>query len=154
MASHTLDIPGTSGHVELVPDMWWGRSYLTVDGNKAPSAGKRAFTLQGTDGRPLVATLGRTALFAAVPPVEVNGESHLAVDPPPVVVRVIGMLPILLVTFGGLLGALVAVIAIIVNFRVAGSRLPTGAKAGVMIAVTAAAYVIWLLSAGIIAASL
>ena len=84
---------------------------------------KRAFTLQGTDGRPVIATLGRTALFASVPPVEVNGETYVAVEPAPVVVRVIGMLPIFLVTFGGLLGALVAVIAIIVNFRVAASSL-------------------------------
>ena len=154
MASHTLNIPGTTGRVELVPDIWWGRSYLTIDGSKAPSAGKRAFTLQGTDGRPVVATLGRTAVFASVPPVEVNGETYVAVEPPPVVVRVIGMLPIFLVTFGGLVGGLVAVIAIIVNFRIAGSSLSTGAKSGVMIAVAAAAFVIWLVSAGIIAAGL
>lgn len=154
MASHPLSIPGTPGQVALVPDVWWGRSYLTVDGSKAPSAGKRAFTLQGADGRPVVATLGRTAVFASVPPVEVNGESYVAVEPPPVVVRVIGMLPILLVTFGGLLGALVAVLAVLVNFRVAGSSLSTGAKSGVMIAVAAAAYVVWLVSAGIMAASL
>jgi hypothetical protein len=133
--------------------MWWGRSYLTLDGSKAPSAGKRAFTLQGTDGRPVVATLGRTTVFASVPPVEVNGETYVAVEPP-VVVRVIGMLPVLLVAFGGLLGALVAVIAIIVNFRVAGSSLSTGAKSGIMIAAAAAAYMIWLVSAGIMAASL
>lgn len=154
MASHALNIPDTTGQVELIPDMWWGRSYLTVDGSKAPSAGKRAFTLQGTDGRPVVATLGRTAVFASVPPVEVNGETYVAVEPPPVVVRVIGMLPIFLVAFGGLLGALVAVIAIIINFRVAGSSLSTGAKSEAMIAVAAAAYVIWLGSAGIIAAGL
>lgn len=154
MASHPLSIPGTTGQVALVPDVWWGRSYLTVDGSKAPSAGKRAFTLQGADGRPVVATLGRTAVFASVPPVEVNGESYVAVEPPPVVVRVIGMLPILLVTFGGLLGALVAVLAVLVNFRVAGSSLSTGAKSGVMIAVAAAAYLVWLVSAGIMAASL
>ena len=154
MASHPLSIPGTTGQVALVPDVWWGRSYLTVDGSKAPSAGKRAFTLQGADGRPVVATLGRTAVFASVPPVEVNGETYVAVEPPPVVVRVIGMLPILLVTFGGLLGALVAVLAVLVNFRVAGSSLSTGAKSGVMIAVAAAAFVIWLVTAGIFAASL
>jgi hypothetical protein len=154
MASHTLDIPGTTGHVELVPDIWWGRSYLTVDGGKAPSAGKRAFTLQGTDGRPVVATLGRTAMFAPAPPVEVNGETYVAVEPPPVAVRVLGVLPILLVTFDGLLGALVAVIAIIVNFRVAGSSLSTGAKSGVMIAVAAAAYVIWLVIGGLVATTL
>jgi hypothetical protein len=40
------------------------------------------------------AALGR----AQVPPVEVNDETHLAVEPPPVVVRVIGILPIVLVT--------------------------------------------------------
>ena len=154
MASHILNIPGTTGRVELVPDIWWGRSYLTVDGSKAPSAGKRAFTLQGTDGRPVVATLGRTTVFASVPPVVVNGATYVAVEPPPVVVRVIGVLPILLVTFGGLLGALVAVIAVIVNFRVAGSSLSTGAKSAVMIAVAAAAYVLWLVIGGIAAASL
>jgi hypothetical protein len=154
MASHTLNIPGTTGRVELVPDIWWGRSYLTVDGSKAPSAGKRAFTLQGTDGHPVVATLGRTALFASVPPVEVNGETHLAVEPPPLVVRIIGMLPIILVTFGGLLGGLVAVLAIIVNFKVAGSSLSTGAKSGAMIAVAAAAFVVWLVIGGVLAAGL
>ncbi|MFD6448514.1 hypothetical protein ACFWEJ_25665 [Promicromonospora sp. NPDC060204] len=154
MASHALTIPGTTGQIALVPDIWWGRSYLTVDGSKAPSAGKRAFTLQGTDGHPVVATLGRTALFASVPPVEVNGETYLAVEPAPVVVRVIGMLPILLVAFGGLLGALVAVLAVIVNFRIAGSSLSTGAKSGIMIAVAAAAYAIWLVTAGIFAAAL
>lgn len=153
MASYTLNIPGTTGRVELVPDIWWGRSYLTVDGSKAPNAGKRAFTLQGTDGRPVVATLGRTAMFAPAPPVEVNGETYVAVEPPPVLVRVIGMLPIILVAFGGLLGALVAVFAIIVNFRIAGSGLSTGAKGGIMIAVAAAAYLIWLVSAGIFAAA-
>lgn len=154
MASHILDIPGTTGQVELVPDIWWGRSYLTIDGSKAPSAGKRAFTLQGTDGRPVVATLGRTAMFAPAPPVEVNGETYVAVEPPPVLVRVLGMLPIVLVTFGGLLGALVAVVAIIVNFRVAESSLSTGAKSGVMIAVAAAAYVIWLVIGGLVATTL
>ncbi|GAA2237110.1 hypothetical protein GCM10010413_42140 [Promicromonospora sukumoe] len=153
MASHPLDIPGIVGQVELVPDIWWGRSYLTVDGGKAPSAGKRAFTLQGADGRPVVATLGRTAVFASVPPVEVNGATYVAVEAPPVVARAIGALPILLVAFGGLLGALVAVIAVIVNIRVAGSVLATGAKTGVMIAVAAAAYVIWLVGAVIIMAS-
>ncbi|MFI2488319.1 hypothetical protein ACH47X_15490 [Promicromonospora kroppenstedtii] len=154
MASHSLDIPGTTGHVELVPDMWWGRSYLTVDGSKAPSAGKRSFTLQGTDGVPVIATLGRTTMFASVPPVEVNGETYAAVEPPPVFVRIIAMLPIFLGPFGGLVGALVAVLAIIANLRIAGSRLSTGAKSGVMLAVTAAAYAIWFVGVGVITASL
>lgn len=154
MASHTLNIPGTTGHVELVPDIWWGRSYLTVDGSKAPSAGKRAFALQGADGLPVVATLGRTTVLASVPPVEVNGETYVAVEPPPVFVRVIALLPIFLVTFGGLLGALIAAIAVIINVRVAGSRLSTGAKSGALIAVAGVAYVTWLVSAGIIAAVL
>jgi hypothetical protein len=154
MASHPLHIPGTTGRVELVPDMWWGRSYLTVDGSKAPSAGKRAFTLQGTDGLPVVATLGRTTMFASVPPVEVNGETYAAVEPPPVFVRVIALLPMFLGPFGGLVGALVAVIAIVANLRIAGSSLSTGAKSGVMLAVAAAAYVIWFVSVGVITAGL
>lgn len=62
------------------------------------------------------------------------------------------MLPIFFATFGGLLGALVAVITIIADFRVAGSGLSTGAKSGVMIAVAAAAHLVWLVSAGIFAA--
>lgn len=64
MASYALDIPDVSGQVHLVPDVWWGRNYLTVDGTKAPSAGKRAFALQATDGSPVVAKLGRAALFS------------------------------------------------------------------------------------------
>ena len=154
MASHPLTIPGTTGQIELVPDVWWGRSYLTVDGSKAPSAGKRAFIPQGADGLPVVATLGRTTMFASVPPVEVNGETYAAVEPPPVVVRLIAMLPIFLGLFGGLVGALVAVIAIIANLKIAGSGLSTGAKIAVMLAVAAAASVVWFVSVGVITASL
>ncbi|MCP2263462.1 hypothetical protein ACFQHV_22830 [Promicromonospora thailandica] len=154
MASHALDIPAVSGQVDLVPDVWWGRSYLTVDGTKAPSAGKRAFTLQGADGQPVIAKLGRTALFSPVPPVEVNGATYLAVEPLPVLVRIIGVLPILLVALGGIVGGLVAVLTIVVNLRIAGSRLSTGAKTAAMIGTAAAAFVIWLLVGSAVMAAL
>lgn len=154
MASRTLDIPDISGQVRLVPDVWWGRSYLTVDGSKAPSAGKRAFALQGADGRPVVAKLGRTALFSPVPPVEVNGATYLAVEPAPVLVRILGMLPILLVAFGGLVGAVVGVLAVLVNLRIGGSDLSTGTKSLLMVGTAVSALVIWLLVGGILVASI
>lgn len=68
-------------------------------------------------------------MFASVPPVEVNGETYAAVEPPPVFVRVIAMLPIFLGPFGGPAGALIAVTAIIANLRLPGATSPRARRA-------------------------
>jgi hypothetical protein len=116
----------------------------------APSTGKRTYALPTADGGTVEGKVSRTTLFNPFPALEVGGVKHPTGPEVPVALRVLMVAPILLLALGGLVGAVVAIGAIVVNFTIARSAHVTAVKALLMALSLAVAIASWAVVAAIV----
>jgi hypothetical protein len=137
-----ITIDGVAGPVVVTTPTLWGKPSLTVGGQPAARVGSRQYLLPATAGGTVDAAL-RTGFADPYPSVEINGVRHRTGPKVPVVLRVLALLPILLVA-GGALGGLIGALGVVANLAVARTRIPSVAKAPIMIGVGAVAFLVWL----------
>ena len=124
MRNGPITIPDVAGLVTVDTNLWSGKQTVIVGDHPAASSGKRKFALPMTDGGTVEGTVSRSTFISPFPTVEVLGVKHRTGADIPVALRILMVAPILLVA-GGLLGALIAVAGIFVNFSlVRSSRTP------------------------------
>jgi hypothetical protein len=92
----------------------------------------------------------RGGFLDAYPTLNINGVKHRTGPPVPLTLRVLALVPIVLVGFGGLVGGLIGALGVMVNMAIA--RLPVSAvlKALLMLGVLAVAVAVWIVVAGAI----
>ena len=94
----------------------------------ATSTGKRTYALPTVGGGTVEGKVSRSTLFSPFPTLEVAGVKHWAQPGVQVALRVLMVAPVLLLVIGGLVGAVVATGAIVVNFTIARSTRPMAVK--------------------------
>jgi hypothetical protein len=141
-----ISINGVAGPVVVTTNAFWGRPVVTVGGVPAPRTGGRRYALPATAGGAIEATV-RSTVADPYPTVEVNGVPHRTGPSVPLALRALALLPILLVAVGGALGGLVGALGFVANSAVARTRIPSLAKALIMVGVSVIAYFVWLVLA-------
>ncbi|WP_030486860.1 hypothetical protein [Micromonospora chokoriensis] len=145
MNTGPLNVAGVAGPIVVATKAVWGHPDVTVGGVPAPRTGKR-YALPAVGGGVVQATV-RTVLADPYPTVEVNGVRHRTGPAMPIFLRILVMLPILLLTVGGILGGLVGALGIAGNLAVARTRMATAVKALAMLGVGVGAVIVWLVIA-------
>ncbi|MEU8421394.1 hypothetical protein AB0C15_11020 [Micromonospora sp. NPDC048835] len=152
MNTEPLNIVGVAGPVVVATKAIWGHPAVTVGGVPAQRTG-RNYALPTVDGGVVQATV-RNVLADPYPTVEVNGVRHRTGPAMPVFLRILVMLPILLFTVGGILGALVGALGVAANLAVARTRMATAVKALAMVGVGVGTVIVWLVIAVVLNAAL
>lgn len=148
-----IAIHGVAGPVVVSTNALWGVPAVTVGGQPAPRMGKRQYALPAAGGGTLPATV-RSRLTDPYPTVEVNGIRHRTGPNVPVGLQVIALLPIALVSIGGILGGLIGALGVTANLAVARTRLPSAGKALIMIGITAVAVLVLLVIAAAVSGAI
>ena len=149
MSNQPIIVPGIVSPVRVIWNVWTGKQTVLVGDQLAASTGKRTYALPTADGGTVEGTVSRSTLFNPFPTLEVGGVKHSTGPEVPVALRILMVAPILLLALGGLVGALAAAGAIVVNFTIARSTHPTAIKAVLMALTLAAAIAIWAAVAAI-----
>ncbi|WP_430502721.1 hypothetical protein ACQRWP_14330 [Micromonospora trifolii] len=142
MNTEPLQVAGVAGPIVIATKALFGHPAVTVGGVPAPRTGKR-YALPAVDGGVVQATV-RNVLADPYPTVEVNGVKHRTGPSTPIFLRILAMLPILLLTVGGLLGALVGALGVWANLTVARTRMTTAVKALAMVGIGLGTVIVWL----------
>ena len=144
MNTEPLVIDGVAGPVVVSTHPLWGSlSGVTVGGMPVARAGKRQYTFPALPGGTVPATV-RTGFGDPYPTVEINGVRHRTGPQVPVILKILILLPIALVAFGGALGGAIGVVGAMANQAAARTQLPPVVRALMMIGITGVALVIWL----------
>lgn len=144
-----VTIDGVAGPVVVTTNALWGQPAVTVGGQSAPRVGRRKYTLPAAGGGTVEATV-RNGFADPYPILDINGVGFRTGPKPPVVLRMLSVLPIALVAIGGLTGGLLGVLGMVVNLAVARTNLPTAVKALLMVGVGVVAFVVLLMIAAAI----
>ncbi|MEU8153266.1 hypothetical protein AB0B94_06345 [Micromonospora sp. NPDC048986] len=152
MNTEPLNVAGVAGPIVVATKAFFGHPAVTVGGVPAPRTGRR-YALPTVDGGVVQATV-RTVLADPHPTVEVNGVQHRTGPPMPILLRILVLLPILLFTVGGILGALVGAVGVWGNLTVAHTRMAPAVKALAMVGVGVGTVIVWLAVAVALAAAL
>jgi hypothetical protein len=150
MTNQPIAIPGVVSPVSVNSNVWTGKQTVMVGDRPAASTGKRVYAFPTTDGGTVEGTVSRTSLINPFPTLEVGGVKHATGPELPVALRVLMVVPILLVALGGLVGAVIAIGAVLINFNVARSTRTTAIKATLMTLTFIAAFAVWATVASII----
>ncbi|MEU4531385.1 hypothetical protein AB0F49_24480 [Micromonospora ureilytica] len=145
MITEPFSVARVAGPIVVTTQDWWGHPAVTVNGVPAPRTGKR-FALSTVDGGVVQATV-RTALADPYPTVEIDGVRHRTGPSMSVYLRILALLPILLLTVGGLIGGLVGAFGVLANLTVARTRMTPAVKALTMVGVGIATAIVWLVIA-------
>lgn len=150
MRTEPLTVDGLAGPVVVDVNLLTGRRTLSVEG--VPIEGRRGrYELATATGESVPARL-RTKFLDLYPTLEVNGQSYRTGPQAPVIVNVLRLLPLLLVVFGGLLGAVFAVVGLVANHSLARAEMSNSAKVALMGGVVVACVAGWLVVAAVFAA--
>ncbi len=122
--SYTLKIEGFEGqNIEARVGFWAGPK-LMINGAPAPKGPRRGeMVLQRNDGRQVIASWKPQVMGLDVPQLVVDGKAVSLAAPLKWYQWVWSALPILLVFWGGLIGAIAGVIAFSINTSIFRSRL-------------------------------
>ncbi|MET7948435.1 hypothetical protein [Micromonospora sp. NPDC005324] len=142
MNTEPLHVAGVAGPIVVATKAFFGHPAVTVGGVPAPRTGKR-YALPTVDGGVVQATV-RVAFADPYSTVQVNGVQHRTGPSIPVFLRILVLLPILLFTVGGLLGALVGALGVAANLTIVRSRMTTAVKALAMVGVVVGTVIVWL----------
>jgi hypothetical protein len=137
-----VSIPGIAGPVAVDIKLFIGRHLVTVGGKPAARVGRNTYVLPGSNGGLVDAKL-RSGLFDPYPMLEIDGVKHRTGPSLPAVLRVLVVLPLALLA-GGALGGLIGATGLAGNMVIARTGQSAMLKAALMLAVTAAAAVVWL----------
>jgi hypothetical protein len=147
-----LTIRGVAGPLVVTHNFFLGRYAVTVGGKPAKRISGRTFALPRSGGGTVEATM-HGGFLDAYPSVDVAGVRYRTGPPIPVGLRILAFLPILLVTIGGLLGAIVGLVGAAANMAVARLPQPAALKALMMVGVLIAAVIVWYLLASVVITS-
>jgi hypothetical protein len=144
-----LVIAGLAGPVVLAFGFLGTKFSITVGGRPATRTGRGRYSLPAAGGGAVEATV-RSGLLDAYPTLEIDGVKHRTGPMVPLPLRVLALVPIVLVGFGGLVGGLIGALGVMVNMAIA--RLPASAvvKALLMLGVLVVTVVVWIVVAGAI----
>ncbi|MFG1867106.1 hypothetical protein [Micromonospora arborensis] len=142
MNTEPLSVAGVAGPIVVTTKALFGHPGVTVGGVPAPRTGIH-YALPTVDGGVVQATV-RVAFADPHPTVEVNGVRHRTGPSLPIFLRILVVLPILLFTVGGILGALVGALGVAANLTVARTRMAPAVKALVMLGVGIGTVIVWL----------
>ncbi|WP_327035523.1 hypothetical protein [Micromonospora ureilytica] len=145
MKTEPLNVAGVAGPIVVTTKEFFGHPAVTVGGVPAPRTGKR-FALPMVDGGVVQATL-RSTIADPYPTLEIDGVKHRTGPAMPIFLRILVLLPILLFTVGGILGAMVGVLGVWANLAVAHTRMTTAVKALAMVGVGIGIVIVWLVIA-------
>jgi hypothetical protein len=127
--AYKINIDGFEGQVVEVKTSFWTPPKLYINGVLAPKGTNRGeMVLQRNDGRQVSATWKIQALGLDVPQLVVDGQTVQLAPPLKWYQWVWSALPILLVFYGGLLGAIAGFIAFSINTNVFRSKMNTPLK--------------------------
>ncbi len=143
MNTEPIRIVGVAGPVVVSTNGFWGRPSVTVGGLPATRTGKRSFALPTRDGRTIEATI-RSGLGDPYPTLDVSGERHPTGPKLPATLRVLAFLPFVMIYVGGAIGGGIGGLGFVANLAVGRTRLPSAAKALIMIGVGVAVFIVWL----------
>lgn len=116
---YTATIEGFEGQKIEVNVGFWSGPKLLVNGQPAPKGQKRGeMLLQRNDGRQVVASWKPQALGFDVPQLVVDGKAVNLVEPLKWYQWVWGGWPVLLLFFGGALGAIAGVLGFSINAKI------------------------------------
>lgn len=116
---YTATIEGFEGQQIEVNVGFWSGPKLLVNGQPAPKGQKRGeMVLQRNDGRQVVASWKPQALGFDVPQLVVDGKAVNLVEPLKWYQWVWGGWPVLLLFFGGALGAIAGVLGFSINAKI------------------------------------
>jgi hypothetical protein len=147
MSNQPIIVPGIASPVSVNWNVWTGRQTVMVGDRPAATTGKRTYALPTAEGGTVEGKVGRSSIINPFPALEVGGVKHSTGPEIPVPLRVLMVTPVLLVALGGLVGAVVAVGAIVLNFIIARSTRPTAIKALLMALTLGAAFALWATTA-------
>jgi hypothetical protein len=143
MRTQPTTIDGLAGPVVVDLNALTGKSTLTVGGVPAEGRRRGQYLLPTADGGTVEARV-RTTLLDPYPVLHINGAKHRTGPATPMALRLLGLLPLLLVTVGGALGGGLGALGAIVNLAVQRSSQSTAVKAVIMVAVLAAVTLTYL----------
>jgi hypothetical protein len=153
MQPEALSIPGITGPVAVKTNWLTGRSTVTVGGQPTSTTGRGRFTLPTTGGHTTEARV-RAQMLDPYATVEVGGQTYRTGPAVPLGLRILGLIPFLLITVGGLLGGLIGVAGIVVNFWIIREVRSTGLKVLLMLGVLGAAFVVWMVATVVVRTAL
>ena len=149
MRTEPTTIQGLAGPVVVDMNTLTGKSTLSVGGVPA-EVRRRGYYLLPTAGGGTVEARVRATLLDPYPVLHINGAKHRTGPASPMVLRVLGLLPLLLLAVGGALGGIVAAFGVILNLSVQRGSQSTAVKAVIMLAVLGAATLTYLALAGLV----
>jgi hypothetical protein len=147
MNNPPIHIPGVGSPVSVNWNVWTGKQRVMVGGRPATTTGRRTYALPTVDGGTVEGKVSRSTLISPFPTVEVAGVKHATGPDVPVALRVLMAAPTLLVALGGLVGALVAVGALLTNLKIVRGTRTTATKALLMALTFVSAIAIWATTA-------
>lgn len=153
MQPQALSIPGIAGPVIVKTNWFTGRNTVTVGGRDIPTSGRGRFALPTTSGQSAEARV-RAQMLDPYATVEVGGQKYRTGPAVPVGVRILGLLPLLIVFWGGLIGALFGVLGMVANFWIIREVRSTALKVLALFAVLVVTVVIWLIAGTALALAL
>jgi hypothetical protein len=144
--SITVAIPGfTHQKVEIVPPGFFRGIQLLVNGQPAPQGSRRGeYLLTDDKGQSFSVRFRNQAFGLDYPQLELGKRTIHIVDPLKWYVWAWAVLPFLLVTFGGVLGGLIGLIAVWVNIRLLRQPWHWLARLGITLGVGLLALFTWL----------
>jgi hypothetical protein len=141
MRTEPVDIAGLAGPVVVTMNAITGKHSVTVGGHAAPGTRRGHYTLPTADGRTVAARL-RGNLIDPYPTIEIGGVKHRTGPSVPVALRLLTLLPLALLAFGGMIGGGIGGVAVGVNLGIVRGSRSSVVKAALMIAVFGAAFVL------------
>jgi len=142
-----VTIPGiTRQKVEVIPPGFFKGMQLMVDGRHAPPGARRGeYLLQKDDGQTVRVRFRSQAFGLDFPQLMVEKQFINIVPPLKWTWWAWGILPLLLVTFGGALGGLIGLIAVWINMRLLRQPWHWLARLGATLGITLLSLAIWFL---------
>ncbi|MBX7432691.1 hypothetical protein JDV09_11330 [Mycobacterium sp. Y57] len=152
MLTAPMQIPGITGAVMVNVNAWTGKRKLFVDGAEVPTT-RGSFEFTGAFGQPVSGQIKRLMPWEVYPRVAIGDVIHRTGEEPPVWLKVVAGLPILLAA-GGLLGLLIGFLGVIANFEVIRTGAARGAVVAISIGTLLVCAVVLLIVAGLIGAAI
>jgi hypothetical protein len=149
MRTEPLAIQGLAGPVVLTSGFLSNKYSVTVGGLPATHIGRGRYSLPAAGGGTVEATV-RSGFADPYPTLEINGVKHRSGPPVPLALRVLALVPIALIGFGGLLGGLIGGLGVMANLAVASQPRSAVVKALLMLGVLVVAVVVWIVVAAAI----
>jgi hypothetical protein len=141
-SSHHVPLDGIAGRVTFETEGLFGAPKLRLDGRAPP----RVLMKQGTVSLPKVDGGKATVRIVpawnrTLPTLEIDGRRLMTGEPIPVILMILGALPLALIGVGGAVGGALGGGALAISYSIARRNMSTGKKATAILAVGASAAV-------------